>query len=91
MHKTKQQHPTAKAQNLAIINYHPKNIDYTEFKESTKGKTVLIVGHSNTIPSFVNEIIGSKKYQDIDDDNNCNLYIVELDGDRITDKLLYIK
>lgn len=83
--------PTATAQNLAIINYHPVNIDYTEFKESTKGKVVLIVGHSNTIPGIVNRLISKVKYKNIEDDNNCNLYIVEMNGDRITDKLLFIK
>ena len=40
------------------------------------GKTVLVVGHSNTTPQFVNAILGSGRYSDIQDDNNANLYIV---------------
>ena len=40
------------------------------------GKTVLVVGHSNTTPQFVNAILGTKQYTDIQDDNNVNLYIV---------------
>ena len=54
--------PTANSQKLDIINYHPIKIDYQKFVENTKGKTVLIVGHSNTIPGFVNKLIGVGKY-----------------------------
>jgi len=42
------------------------------------GKTVLVVGHSNTTPQFVNKIIGKEEYIDIDDLNNSNLYIVTI-------------
>ncbi|MEJ6792986.1 MAG: phosphoglycerate mutase family protein, partial [Lacinutrix sp.] len=47
-------YPTAKSQNLETIIYHPININYNIFLEETKGETVLVVGHSNTIPGFVN-------------------------------------
>ena len=40
------------------------------------GKTVLVVGHSNTTPQFVNAILGVDRYSDIQDNNNANLYIV---------------
>ena len=43
---------------------------------NTKGKTVLVVGHSNTTPMFTNGLLGEKKYDLIADDNNANLYIV---------------
>ena len=83
--------PTAFNQNLKILWYHPSQIDIKQFLKETEGKTVLIVGHSNTIPSFVNHLIGQNKYGDIEDSNNANLYIVEISNTSITDKLLYIK
>jgi broad specificity phosphatase PhoE len=83
--------PTAIKNNLELIIYHPRNIDIEKFKKDTKGKTVLIVGHSNTIPNFVNQLIGQKKYTDIEDDNNGNLYIVELGKNFKTDQLLHFK
>jgi broad specificity phosphatase PhoE len=49
-----------------------------EFAHNTKGKTVLVVGHSNTTPAFVNAVLGEKKYDNIDDNNNANLYIVSI-------------
>lgn len=54
---------------------------------TTKGKTVLIVGHSNTTPKFVNDLLGEVKYQDIADNNNANLYKVTITNDGKTDEL----
>jgi len=68
--------PTATAQGLVIQFYNPRELNSKEFQQETKGKTVLVVGHSNTTPQFVNAILGTKQYTDIQDDNNANLYIV---------------
>jgi len=82
--------PTAHSQKLKIILYHPTKIDFRKFIKETKGKTVLIVGHSNTIPGFANSLIGREKYNQIEDDNNANLYIIEKSRNSISDKLLHI-
>lgn len=84
--------PIADKNKLTIKNYNPNDLDneLSQFLKETKGKTVLIVGHSNTTPSFVNAIIGKNTYSDIDDSNNGNLYIVTIVGDTVTDQLLTI-
>tara|TARA_R110001583_G_scaffold21479_2_gene81632 strand:+ start:7967 stop:8467 length:501 start_codon:yes stop_codon:yes gene_type:complete len=82
--------PTSKSKNLEIQFYDPKKLYNDEFKEHTKGKTVLIVGHSNTTPQFVNKVLGSKKYADIEDNNNSNLYILTVTNNSISDILLKI-
>jgi len=55
---------------------------YSEaFQNNTKGKTVLVVGHSNTTNVFANKVLGEEKYDEINDSNNSNLYIVTvIDG-----------
>ena len=68
--------PTATAQGLEIQFYNPSELYSKEFQQATMGKTVLVVGHSNTTPQFVNAILGAERYSDIQDDNNANLYIV---------------
>lgn len=68
--------PTASDKNITIKFYEPENIDIQQFLTATKDKSILIVGHSNTTPDFVNKLIGSKVYKDIEDHNNANLYIV---------------
>lgn len=83
--------PTAKENNLDIRIYDPKNLNSTEeFLNETRGKTVLVVGHSNTIPDFVNTVIKQKKYKDISDNTNGNIYIVTIIGDIIADQVLTI-
>lgn len=84
--------PTAEKKGLDITIYDPRNMDIKAFLDATKGKTVLVVGHSNSTPAFVNSILGSKKYQNIDESNNANLYIVTISssGD-ITDTLLVVE
>jgi broad specificity phosphatase PhoE len=82
--------PTAKNNNLPIEFYNPLNLYSEDFKKATKGKTVLIVGHSNTTPFFANKIIREKKYPEIDDDNNSNLYIVTVKNSLKSSTLLQI-
>lgn len=82
--------PTADKNGLDITIYDPRAIDAAAFLEETKGKTVLVVGHSNTTPAFVNSVIGNEKYADIDDANNGNIYIVTISNDQIIDQLLII-
>ena len=83
--------PTAKRKNLEIRFYDPNDLFNEEFKVQTTGKTVLIVGHSNTTPQFANKILATKKYSDIDDRNNSNLYILTISNNAISDILLKIE
>ncbi|AVR45830.1 phosphoglycerate mutase [Christiangramia fulva] len=83
--------PTAKAQNLEVKLYDPKNLYSDDFQKATNGKTVLVVGHSNTTPKLANAILKNKKYQDLDETEFGALFIVEIfeDGTQ-TSKVLYI-
>ncbi|MDY2587631.1 histidine phosphatase family protein [Winogradskyella aquimaris] len=82
--------PTAKSNNLDITFYDPRSMNLQEFLKETEGKTVLIVGHSNTTPMLANSLLGSKKYNQIDESNNANLYIVTINEDTKTSILLKI-
>ena len=70
--------PTAEKKGLEVTIYDPRQLFSEEFANNTLGKTVLVVGHSNTTPAFVNAVLGMKKYDSIDDNNNANLYIVTI-------------
>lgn len=83
--------PTAKAKNVTIKTYHPFKIDMDVFRNDTNGKNVLIVGHSNTTADFANKLIGSDIYPEIEDDNNANLYIVTIEGEKISHVLIKMK
>jgi len=82
--------PTATKQNLEIQYYSPSHLNNEDFSLNTKGKTVLVVGHSNTTPQFVNDILGKVAYTDIDDKNNANLYILTLIGKNKNSSLIKV-
>jgi broad specificity phosphatase PhoE len=79
--------PTAQGKKLEIKSYYPSEMYDSIFQEATKGKTVLVVGHSNTTPFFVNKIIGEKKFETMDDHDNASLYIVTVSGDKTSSKI----
>lgn len=82
--------PLAKANAVEITLYNPRAFDIKAFKAETKGKTVLIVGHSNTTPFFANMLLGEKRFESIDDTNNSNLYIITVNQDNTSGILLHI-
>ena len=82
--------PIEEAIGLTSILYSASSIDYKNFISSNKNEIVLVVGHSNTIPDFVNELINDKVYTQIDDLNNSNLYIVNLCDSSISHRLIKI-
>jgi|SRR5690554_1329892 len=71
---------TAQRKAITPIRYEPNTIYSEEFLEKTNGKTVLIVGHSNTIPQLVNKLIGEEKFTDLDDNDHSTLFKVTING-----------
>lgn len=80
--------PVAANKKVDIILYDAKSLDFDKFKTDNLGKTILVVGHSNSTPDFVNKLIKQNVYATIDDTTFGNLYIVTLNGDIITHLLL---
>ena len=83
--------PTAKSKDLEIEFYNPDDLYNEDFKSLTKGKTVLIVGHSNTTPQFINKILGEEKYPEMEDRNNSDLYIITISENNKSTILLNIE
>lgn len=51
-----------------------------EWLRKHRGRTVVVVGHSNTIPRIVNALIGARRYGDLSDGDYSKLYRVSVDG-----------
>jgi 2,3-bisphosphoglycerate-dependent phosphoglycerate mutase len=79
--------PIADNKSLKIQNYDPENMYDATFQKETRGKKVLIVGHSNTTPLFVNKILGEKKYKSMNDKDNSSMYIIRVNKARKTSKI----
>ena len=83
--------PLADLNKLEVQKYDAKNLYDEDFQKATSGKTVLIVGHSNTTPQLANAILGNRKYGDIDDKESGAIFIVQVQPDgSATSQVLYI-
>jgi broad specificity phosphatase PhoE len=70
--------PTSVKKNIDVQYYDPRILDIDQFKKDNLNKNVLVVGHSNTTPEFVNLLLGEERYAPIDDDENGTLFIVTI-------------
>jgi broad specificity phosphatase PhoE len=72
--------PTAEEKNLNIISYSAAELQ--EFSKNLrrlyKGKTVLVVGHSNTTPAMANYLTETDDHPRFSELDYTNLYIVTL-------------
>jgi phosphohistidine phosphatase SixA len=48
------------------------------------GKTIVVVGHSNTIPQLVNLLIGTNTYSDLPDNEFGKVWIISIKGGKTT-------
>ena len=68
----------ADSQDKEVQIYNPRQLNNDQFQKETKGKTVLVVGHSNTTPAFVNAVLEENKYEALDEKNYGSLFIVNI-------------
>lgn len=80
----------AEQKGITIQSYNPSKLYSEDFQQLTQGGTVLVVGHSNTTPQFVNAIIGEEKYTDMDDGDNSSVYVVTVTGTKKSVQVLTV-
>ena len=76
--------PASVKQDITVQYYSPRDLNIEQFKADNMGSNVLVVGHSNTTPDFVNKMIGEEKYSAMDDTDNGSLFVVQVIGDNTT-------
>lgn len=70
--------PIADQLELEVMNYDPfaKGEWLEEIAEKHAGGTVVISGHSNTIPALANTLLGSETFSQFDEGDYSNLIII---------------
>lgn len=70
--------PSAAAAGVRILSYSATGTQAfaDHLLNDHAGQTVLVVGHSNTIPDLVNALVGERRFGDIDDKDYDKLYEV---------------
>src|SRR5690554_5526095 len=82
--------PTSEAKNLEVIHYESKPSHVKKLLADTAGKTVLIVGHSNTLHHIANTIIGEEKYLELPESEFSNLFVLVRQGASVKDVVLKV-
>lgn len=71
--------PLAQKKGLIVQTYVPnKEEDIDMMLAKNKGGTVVVAGHSNTIPQFANYLLGESRYHTFEDGEYGNLLIVSV-------------
>lgn len=72
--------PLAEVLDLPIHRYDPSDNEAVleRILRNHKGKIILVVGHSNTIPGLIADLGASKKVPPIDDDEYDNIYVISI-------------
>ncbi|MEZ4838649.1 phosphoglycerate mutase family protein [Flavobacterium sp.] len=80
---------TSKQKN--VLFYDAKKFSLKETIEKHRGKTILIVGHSNTIPNQINILLNDEIYLQMNENEFENLYTITVIADKIEHKLTHHK
>lgn len=76
---------------IAVEEYNPADTQAVKgLVSKQKGKSIVFVGHSNTVPLILNTLTQSTEHKDLPEDEFDNLWILLLKGDEPVD-LLQIK
>ena len=69
--------PLAQSKSLTVLEYEPNKLELIDkMRDDHAGKTIVVCGHSNTIPKIANHLTRSEKIKDFDDSDYGNILIV---------------
>jgi len=72
--------PLAEALGIPVTNYDPDDNEAVlkDIIERHKGEIILVIGHSNTLPSLIADLGASKRVPPIAEDEYDNIYVVAI-------------
>lgn len=72
--------PLAKLLGIEIEIYETDLINITSLLNNHENGNVLVVGHSNTTPKLMNNLLGEQRFESLDEKDYDNLFIVSCFG-----------
>lgn len=71
--------PLATAKGLTVTTYNSmKTADLEALLTKHKGGTIVLAGHSNTVPEIANALVGEKKFEQFTDDDYGNIIVISV-------------
>jgi len=70
--------PLATAKNLQVTEYNAADFYLGSLVKKMGGQSIVIVGHSNTLPKQINQLLGKDQYTDIAEAEYSQLYTITI-------------
>ena len=82
--------PLSSTRNIPISSYPPPGVEaIKKIVRASRGKVMVIAGHSNTIPFIVNELIKEQRFPEMDESEYGKIWVLIFDGERLVDCTVY--
>ena len=82
--------PLAQSKSLTVKEYEPNKLEaIDQMLRDHEGKTILVCGHSNTIPKIANHLSKSGNLNDFDDTEYGNILIVTISKSNLS-KIIWL-
>ena len=62
--------------------------DFAKKLLQEQGKTIVIAGHSNTIPPLVNLLVGEEKYKNLEDSEYDKIFVVTVEHGKVSERVM---
>ncbi len=77
--------PLSKKFGVEVQFYDPRNQQaLVDILKTLEGQTIVVAGHSNTVPKLANMLLGENKYEDLADTVYNKIFIVRITGGAAT-------
>jgi 2,3-bisphosphoglycerate-dependent phosphoglycerate mutase len=84
--------PLASSKSLEVVSYQGNKLEEVDtILKQHAGKTIVMVGHSNTIPQVVNYLVGEEKYRVMEDGDYGNIIVVSVVTKGKNAKVVWLK
>lgn len=77
----------AAAKRKDILTYNPEAMNLRVLADANPGKTILVVGHSNTIARYINTLLQKNVYEDIPENDYGRIYKLSIQGDEVVHEM----
>lgn len=79
--------PLATAKNLQVTEYNAADFYLGSLVKKQSGKAIVVVGHSNTLPKQINQLLSKEQYSDIPESEYGQMYTITITDGNVTSKV----
>lgn len=84
--------PLAQSKSLTVSDYEPGKLEVIDkILAENQGKTIVVSGHSNTIPKIANHLTKSGDYKDFDDADYGNIFVITVSSTGKSNAITWIR